>query len=80
MNFDIWFKELHPAISVHSSAAVLRLAEEGGTVPFIARYRKEQTGNLDEVGIQAILDGKERWDTLLKRQASSSKKSTVKRS
>ncbi len=38
-------------------------------MPFIARYRKEQTGNLDEVGIQAVIDGKEKWDTLLKRQA-----------
>jgi len=32
----------------------LRLLEEGGTVPFIARYRKEATGNLDEVQIRDI--------------------------
>jgi uncharacterized protein len=69
LNFETWFKELHPAISNNSATAVLRLAAEGGTIPFIARYRKEQTGNLDEVGIQAVLDGKERWDTILKRQA-----------
>ena len=69
MNFETWFKELHPQITAASTAAVLRLVEEGGTVPFIARYRKEQTGNLDEVGIQAVIDGKERWDTVLKRQA-----------
>ncbi len=56
-------------ITPQSTLAVLRLVEEGGTVPFIARYRKEQTGNLDEVGIQAVIDGKEKWDTLLKRQA-----------
>jgi len=36
--------------------AVLQLTEEGGTIPFIARYRKEQTGELDEVAIKAILD------------------------
>ncbi|HEY0142129.1 MAG TPA: Tex family protein [Thermoanaerobaculia bacterium] len=36
--------------------ATLELSEGGGTVPFIARYRKEATGNLDEVQIQAILD------------------------
>ena len=36
--------------------AVLELSDGGGTVPFIARYRKEATGNLDEVQIQAILD------------------------
>jgi len=35
-------------------AAVVRLLAEGATVPFIARYRKEQTGGLDEVQIRAI--------------------------
>ena len=34
--------------------AVARLLAEGATVPFIARYRKEQTGGLDEVAIRAI--------------------------
>jgi uncharacterized protein len=34
----------------------LELHAEGSTVPFIARYRKEATGNLDEVQIQAIFD------------------------
>src|ERR1035438_1437972 len=34
--------------------AVIDLLDEGGTVPFIARYRKEATGNLDEVQIRAI--------------------------
>ena len=41
--------------------AVLRLLGEGGTVPFIARYRKEATGALDEVQIRAI---EERCDYL----------------
>jgi uncharacterized protein len=35
---------------------VLELSGGGATVPFIARYRKEATGNLDEVQIQAVLD------------------------
>jgi uncharacterized protein len=35
-------------------AAVITLLDEGGTVPFIARYRKEATGNLDEVQIRDI--------------------------
>lgn len=35
---------------------VIALLEEGNTVPFIARYRKEQTGALDEVQIKAIQD------------------------
>ncbi len=38
---------------------VLKLAEEGNTIPFIARYRKEQTGALDEVQIRDILN---RWN------------------
>lgn len=36
--------------------AVLNLLEEGATIPFIARYRKDKTGNLDEVQIQHIQD------------------------
>ena len=34
--------------------AVLNLLEEGATIPFIARYRKDKTGALDEVQIQHI--------------------------
>src|SRR5438552_9007182 len=34
--------------------AVVALLDEGNTVPFIARYRKERTGGLDEVQIRAI--------------------------
>ena len=41
-------------LSLHSLTAVIGLLNEGGTVPFIARYRKEATGNLDEVQIRAI--------------------------
>src|SRR3954465_4745804 len=37
-------------------AATAVLLEEGGTVPFIARYRKERTGELDEVAITNIRD------------------------
>lgn len=36
--------------------AVLNLLAEGSTIPFIARYRKDKTGNLDEVQIQQIQD------------------------
>jgi uncharacterized protein len=41
-------------ISPIAIAAVLKLFEEGNTIPFIARYRKEATGNLDEVQIRNI--------------------------
>src|SRR5690625_4037267 len=40
---------------------VIGLLEEGNTVPFIARYRKEQTGGLDEVQIKLVED---EWDYL----------------
>ncbi|MDX2020104.1 MAG: Tex family protein [Deltaproteobacteria bacterium] len=67
--FESWFAEQAPQIPARSAAAVLKLAEEGGTVPFIARYRKEQTGNLDEVGVRQVLECKERWEEIVKRQA-----------
>jgi protein Tex len=57
-------KNLSPAILLHIAqklnlpmrglVAVIELLDDGGTVPFIARYRKEATGNLDEVQIRAI--------------------------
>src|SRR5258706_9945086 len=43
-------------LSAKSVAAVIALLDEGNTVPFIARYRKERTGGLDEVQIRAIED------------------------
>ena len=41
-------------IPLKSLVATIELLDEGTTVPFIARYRKEATGNLDEVQIRAI--------------------------
>jgi len=43
-------------ISLHSVSATAKLIAEGGTCPFISRYRKEQTGSLDEVQITTIRD------------------------
>ncbi|MFJ7513049.1 Tex family protein [Peribacillus simplex] len=40
---------------------VIQMLQEGNTVPFIARYRKEMTGSLDEVQIRSIM---ERWNYL----------------
>ena len=57
-------KNLSPAVLLHIAqtlivpirglVAVIELLDDGGTVPFIARYRKEATGNLDEVQILNI--------------------------
>ncbi len=60
-------------INVRSVAATLNLLNDGATVPFIARYRKEATGQLDELQIgqikdvqQKLLDLDKRRDTILK--------------
>ena len=50
--------------------ATLDLLEAGGTVPFLARYRKEQTGQLDEVQITQIRDGYKRLLDLENRRSS----------
>ena len=43
-------------VAVSRIEAANRLLEEGATIPFIARYRKEATGNLDEVQIRDIAE------------------------
>ncbi|SNZ16685.1 uncharacterized protein SAMN05421503_2969 [Terribacillus aidingensis] len=55
----IQWVEKETAIKQSSVKQVIHLLEEGNTVPFIARYRKEQTGALDEVEIKAIQD---KWE------------------
>ena len=42
------------ALPLRSVAATVQLLGEGSTVPFIARYRKEATGGLDEVQLRAV--------------------------
>lgn len=50
------------------AAAVITLLDDGNTVPFIARYRKEATGELDEVQIIAVRDAAARHRELEKRR------------
>lgn len=59
-------KELN--ISKNSIEKVVQLFKEGATVPFVARYRKETTGNLDEVQLINIQDRKAYWEGFLKRK------------
>ena len=47
-----------------------KLLDEGATVPFIARYRKEMTSGLDEVQIAMIRDLGKKFDDLCSRQNS----------
>ena len=57
MNKEI-IKNLASELNIKESQveAVLTLLESGATIPFIARYRKEKTGNLDETEIKNISD------------------------
>ena len=57
------------AVSLQSLVSTIALFDEGGTVPFIARYRKEATGNLDEVQILAIQEKLEYFRELEDRRA-----------
>ena len=56
-------------ITAKQVGAVAALLAENATVPFIARYRKEVTGSLDEVAITAIRDRLEQLGELDKRRA-----------
>lgn len=46
----------------------LELLSEGCTIPFIARYRKDKTGNLDEVAIERIAKAQNEYDNIYKRK------------
>ena len=58
--------ELH--LPEHGVENTLKLLDEGCTIPFISRYRKERTGGLDEVQITAISDRLERLQEIAKRK------------
>ena len=55
-------------LSLEAVANTLTLLEEGCTIPFISRYRKERTGGLDEVQIAAISDQNQRLNDIAKRK------------
>lgn len=57
-------------VTLQQVTATAGLIAEGGTVPFIARYRKEQTGSLDEVQIMAIRDRLQQLNDLAARRDS----------
>jgi uncharacterized protein len=64
------FRKIADELSVSEKQVkiTIELLDEGGTVPFIARYRKEATGSLDEVQIAAIRDRKQQLEELDKRK------------
>lgn len=61
-------RELHlPANSIN---ATLKFISEDCTIPFIARYRKDKTGNLDEIQIEKIAKLSKNFDEIIKRKES----------
>ena len=58
--------ELH--LQEHAVENTLKLLDEGCTIPFISRYRKERTGGLDEVQITAISNRCEQLQEIAKRK------------
>ena len=65
-HINIIAKEL--ALQIKQVQAAGLLLEEGATVPFVARYRKEMTGSMDEVAIMAVRDRMEQLKELDKRR------------
>src|SRR5574337_210965 len=56
-------------IAVSQVEATISLLDEGATIPFISRYRKEMTGSLDEVQVANVRDRMEALPTLEQRRA-----------
>lgn len=64
------FIQKEVAVSTKAIENTLQLLSEDCTIPFIARYRKDVTGNLDEVQIEKILKSKNQYDAIVKRKQS----------
>ncbi len=70
MEINIYAKMIGKALGLSERSAIntLQLIDEGCTIPFISRYRKERTGNLDEVQITAISDAYDKLKEISKRK------------
>jgi uncharacterized protein len=64
-----YFSDFVKGVPWVSAQAVMDLAAEGATVPFIARYRKEKTQNLDETQIRVVLEAQKTFEEVTKRKA-----------
>lgn len=67
---NIQFIQNQNNIAPKSIEATIKLLSEDCTIPFISRYRKDQTGNLDEVQIEAISKLNKQFDEIIKRKES----------
>lgn len=70
MSEILFFKKIALKLNLSEKqvGATVSLLDEGATVPFISRYRKEMTGSMDEVQVMAVKDEIERLRTLEKRK------------
>lgn len=59
---------IQSGVAIKSIERVIELFENGSTIPFIARYRKELTGGLDEVQLESIRDNWNQWKKLDERR------------
>ena len=59
---------IQSGVAIKSIERVIELFENGSTIPFIARYRKELTGGLDEVQLESIQDNWNQWKKLDERR------------
>jgi uncharacterized protein len=66
----IQFIQNQTNIAIKSIEATIKLLSEDCTIPFISRYRKDQTGNLDEVQIEAIFKLNKQFEEIVKRKDS----------
>ena len=66
----IQFIQNQTNIAPKSIEATIKLLSEDCTIPFISRYRKDQTGNLDEVQIEAISKLNKQFEEIVKRKGS----------
>jgi len=67
---NIQFIQNQTNIAPKSIEATIKLLSEDCTIPFISRYRKDQTGNLDEVQIEVISKLNKQFDEIIKRKES----------
>ena len=67
---NIQFIQNQTNIVSKSIEATIKLLQEDCTIPFIYRYRKDQTGNLDEVQIEQISKLNKQFDEIVKRKES----------
>ena len=66
----IQFIQNQTNIAIKSIEATIQLLNEDCTIPFISRYRKDQTGNLDETQIEQIAKLKKQFEEIIKRKES----------